>query len=472
MLGLVIPLHWFSAKKILFSFLLLSVIFNMGCKYEGLGKVEGGGEIGSIVNNDGAEAIGSLPNLPLCDDECTCDEVVFKTNDTGITFGPDGVKKNLSYCNIFDALVQDCNHGRDSENSLSKVGGGNAGFDFSKIDGEGELLPLDGSDWKCVLDNHSGLMWEVKRNEFTSALGNKTNTFSWSHNALPEYTASNGGNCNVPGECDTQAYITAVNREGLCGFNDWRLPDKMELQDLVDYGSFQPSIDMNYFPNTAVGFYWSSTIDTDDLGSIWAVGFHYGRVAGGSNRSAHYIRLVRRYLFPAQPVLSATLAEQEQRHRDELAPLQRCNSKAVLTTPISRFKQDNRGNVLDTFTGLIWRRCVAGMSGEYCSEGQEIFLSWLGALEYAAEENNSVKAAETHWRIPNIKELQRTVETQCEEPALNPFVFPNIPLDHVWSSTPHVRQSNNSFYYQYQNSIIFYGSRMDKHLVHLVRDCR
>lgn len=43
------------------------------------------------------------------------------------------------------------------------------------------------------------------------------------------------------------------------------------------------------------------------------------------------------------------------------------------------------GNVLDTYTGLIWRRCVAGMSGEYCSEGREVFMSWLEALEYAAE---------------------------------------------------------------------------------------
>lgn len=472
MLGLVISLHGFSTKKIVFSFLLLSVIFNVGCKYEGMGTVEDSGEISSIANDSADETVASLPRLSLCDGECTCDEVVLKMNDTGITFGPDGVEQNLSYCHIFDDLVQDCNHGRDSELSLRKVGGGNAGFDFSKIDSDGELLPLDGSDWKCVFDNHSGLMWEVKDNGFTSASGNKTNTFSWSSNALPEYSALDGGNCNVMGACDTQAYMATANRERLCGFNDWRLPDKMELQDLVDYAYSEPSIDMNYFPNTAVGFYWSSTIDTDDLGSAWAVGFHFGRVAGGSNRSTHYVRLVRRHRLDARPALSVTLAEQEPRLRDELAPLQRCNSKAVLSTPISRFKQDSMGNVLDTYTGLIWRRCVEGMSGEYCNEGQEVFMSWFGALEYAAEENNRVNAAETPWRIPNIKELQRTVETQCEEPALNPFVFPNIPLDNVWSSTPHARQSHNSYYYQYQNSILFYGSRKGKHLVHLVRDCR
>lgn len=481
MLRFVIPLHRSSAKKIVFSFLLLPVIFNLGCKYEGVGEVESGSEIGLIVNDsgeegeegeEGAEIAASLPSLPFCDGECTCDEVVFNANDSGITFGADGEEQNLSYCNDFDSIVQDCNHGRDRETSLIKVGGGSGGFDFSKVDDDGGLLSFDERDWTCVLDNHSGLMWEVKRDEFSDELRNKTNTFSWSNNALPEYSTSDGGKCNVSGECGTQAYVMAVNREGLCGFNDWRLPDKMEFQDLVHYGKSEPSIDVNYFPHTAVGFYWSSTIDSDDVGSAWAVGFHFGRVAGGSSRSAHYIRLVRSHHSPEKPALSVTLAEQDPRLRDELAPLQRCNSKAALTSPISRFKQDDLGNVLDTYTGLIWRRCVAGMSGQYCSKGRKNFMSWVGALEYAAEENSSLNAAETPWRIPNIKELQRTVETQCEEPALNPFVFPNIPLDNVWSSTPHARQSTNSYYFQYQNSIIFYGSRRDKHMVHLVRDCR
>ena len=100
-------------------------------------------------------------------------------------------------------------------------------------------------------------------------------------------------------------------------------------------------------------------------------------------------------------------------------------------------------------------------------------MSWLQALMYADKiTNNETEALTTSWRLPNIKELQSTIETQCEEPALNPFVFPNIPLEYVWSGTPHTHFTDRSYYLQYQNGIIFYGSREEQLLVHLVRDCQ
>ena len=100
-------------------------------------------------------------------------------------------------------------------------------------------------------------------------------------------------------------------------------------------------------------------------------------------------------------------------------------------------------------------------------------MSSLQALMYADKiTNDETEALTTSWRLPNIKELQSTIENQCEEPALNPFVFPNIPLEDVWSGTPHTHYTDSSYYLQYQNSIIFYGSREEKLLVHLVRDCQ
>jgi hypothetical protein len=100
-------------------------------------------------------------------------------------------------------------------------------------------------------------------------------------------------------------------------------------------------------------------------------------------------------------------------------------------------------------------------------------MSWIQALMYAERvTNNETEPLVTSWRLPNVKELQSTVETQCEEPALNPFVFPNVPMENAWTSTPHIFFSNSSYYMQYQNSIIFLGPREEQMTVHLVRNCQ
>ena len=70
--------------------------------------------------------------------------------------------------------VQDGNFGRDEANEsgqLAKVGGGQAGFDFTKLNRFGDELAIQnaawdpvngsevfGSQWSCVVDNTTGLI--------------------------------------------------------------------------------------------------------------------------------------------------------------------------------------------------------------------------------------------------------------------------------------------------------------------------
>jgi hypothetical protein len=465
----------FVTKVILCIYICINV---NACKYDAANEKQqvNAGVDNNSNNNQGSNSQESnivLPIIPQCDGPCTCDEVVVKYNDTGALRSAESLSSNLSFCSFAILLGQDCRFGRDSDNTLDKIGTGNGGFDFNKVSSEGDILFEEAPQWDCVNDNHTGLMWEVKHNSQSANIRNNTNTFSWSLDEFPEYISENNGECNVIGECDTQAYIDNINNNQLCGFDDWRLPTRHELQDIVDYGSYQPSIDTKFFPRTKMGFYWTSSIDTDDIGSVWQVGFYSGRVAGSPTSDARFIRLVREYQALKIDTLLASSNEQDITQRTIVAPIHSCNSQAVLSAPISRFKQDLQGNILDTQTGLIWKRCIAGLSGQYCNEGEPLKMSWIQALMYAERvTNNETEPLVTSWRLPNVKELQSTVETQCEEPALNPFVFPNVPMENAWTSTPHIFFSNSSYYMQYQNSIIFLGPREEQMTVHLVRNCQ
>lgn len=68
---------------------------------------------------------------------------------------------------------QDAVYGRDAASNLSKVGYGPAGFDYTKLDANGDDLAEAATSWSCVRDNVSGLIWEVKT---TSGLHDANNT--------------------------------------------------------------------------------------------------------------------------------------------------------------------------------------------------------------------------------------------------------------------------------------------------------
>ena len=85
---------------------------------------------------------------------------------------------------------QDGRFGRDAKataNMLTKVGGGAAGFDYSKVLNDGTVVPGDGlgvplgslqNEWACTLDNITGLTWEVKVYDPTH-LRHMLWTYSW-----------------------------------------------------------------------------------------------------------------------------------------------------------------------------------------------------------------------------------------------------------------------------------------------------
>ena len=90
-----------------------------------------------------------------------------------------------------------------------------------------------------------------------------------------------------------QALDYCANLE-LGPYSDWRLPDRNELQSLVDYSRYQPSINTTYFPDTK-SYYWSSTTYASNAGYAWFVHFYYGdgEVNYSYKSDYTYVRAVR-----------------------------------------------------------------------------------------------------------------------------------------------------------------------------------
>ncbi len=229
-------------------------------------------------------------------------------NDTGQTLCYEAVNAPVACSALVggDAGVnprQDARYGRDAAAAagrLSKVGGGSAGFDYTKIANNGSTLPatatlgIAATSWACTRDNVTGLIWEVKINgdvptSCSSDLRGACHLYTWRSSDA----TSNGGNAGVVGndtcggslaaapynnQCNTQNFIAAVNAVGLCGASDWRLPSHGELLTIVHAGNAYPVIDTAYFPDIYPDTfgccdYWTKTTSANNAGFVRLVAF-------------------------------------------------------------------------------------------------------------------------------------------------------------------------------------------------------
>jgi len=209
-------------------------------------------------------------------------------NDTGITSnqcweaGGDAFVRCDGAAALALSNQQDGMIGRDV--TINDDSDGHAGFSFS-------LVPKAGGGFydktECVKDNVTGLIWEGK-------------TSTGERSGLNEYTYLDDGRTG-----DASAYVQYVNGTALCGFTDWQLPTVWQLQSIVNYSVWDPSIDTNWFLNIKYDIeedhnyiYWSRTTQPSHSESVWFVVFSEGSF-GHARRSSYGIdahakvRLVR-----------------------------------------------------------------------------------------------------------------------------------------------------------------------------------
>jgi hypothetical protein len=353
-------------------------------------------------------------------------------NDTGIGFcGERSSGDNGPSCKGTEPTGQDRQYGRDAAfaaGQLTKIGGGEAGFDFTALDATGQpTVPSSGTTaHACVRDNVTSLVWEVKTADGGLRDQNWTYTF---YDRTGRGSASGTTNCKTAGRCDTEKYVADVNATALCGYADWRMPTVMELQSIVHYGRHFPRgllIDSNYFPNdtgAAIGsfpWFWSGTRHAMAGNFARLVEFLGGAADSNYTSYPQRVRLVRGSQPIATPAVAASF----------------CTDGSIsASNPDSIYVSDNAlGTVTDTRTGLTWKKCSEGQtwSGSACT-GTPGTYSWSAALALGAGDKTG---NHVDWRTPNIKELRSLVEECRLGPTINTNMFPDTPITKYWSDSP------------------------------------
>ncbi|MCI5130870.1 MAG: DUF1566 domain-containing protein [Candidatus Electrothrix sp. EH2] len=135
-----------------------------------------------------------------------------------------------------------------------------------------------------------------------------------------------------------------------------------------------------------------------------------------------------------------------------------------LTPSTDHLSVDTDGNIYDSKTGLIWKKCLQGFSGTNCEpEGTKTTFTWPEALG----------EADSTWRLPNAKELQSIVELRCSAPAIDTTSFPGTHSTGVWTNSPVLSGtfSGKSLYVTFNaHGNVLAAERAATYNVRLVRD--
>jgi hypothetical protein len=118
----------------------------------------------------------------------------------------------------------------------------------------------------------------------------------------------------------------------------------------------------------------------------------------------------------------------------------------------SNFKVFKNGMALHKPTGLTVTQCAVGQRmANFKCHGDAIKLTWDDAMTYAAEIKE--KTGEP-WRLPTKSEMPKFLEKGCINPAVNPFIFPNLEVTNFWTESKGLHQD------QFRCSVYTYQGRV------------
>ncbi|PKG37893.1 Lcl domain-containing protein [Psychromonas sp. Urea-02u-13] len=182
-------------------------------------------------------------------------------NDTGVTtFLSDGGVSSISQV---DYPGQDADFGSDAKDK---------GFKFVKLDANGQPLATEVAEWPCVKDERTGLIWESKLNDASSAQHfDRLFAYQVSGKFEPYIEDIKLAGCEATGDniCTTEQYVNYLNEMKVCGISTWRLPTFNEFYGLINFGETQKDDDDEVYGLTHAYFPLQSKASYLETGSVW-----------------------------------------------------------------------------------------------------------------------------------------------------------------------------------------------------------
>ena len=124
----------------------------------------------------------------------------------------------------------------------------------------------------------------------------KATNWRWMDNGDQTVTDQNTGLTWTQGETELMSWQEALDYcQALvhAGFKDWRLPNRAELQTLLNLSQeTAPLINKRFFPAAFANYYWTSE-PTDQVTTAFYVSFNSGTTGRRTKKRRNYVRAVR-----------------------------------------------------------------------------------------------------------------------------------------------------------------------------------
>lgn len=147
----------------------------------------------------------------------------------------------------------------------------------------------------------------------------------------------------------------------------------------------------------------------------------------------------------------------------------------------------HKKNVIESDSGLMWKPCPEGLSGDKCNEGKAEKLTWHVSMVKYGTKTTSAEGYDD-WRLPTAAELKTLMRCEtgkppkfpgtCNQksPAIDVNKFPNVEnYPHYWSASEHnlmSGHSNHAWAASFNNGFIYSTVKDSAHHVRLVRGHR
>jgi len=154
---------------------------------------------------------------------------------------------------------------------------------------------------------NGNMMEDTPTSAFTTSTATATHSLTglvWDRCSLGQTWNNDTNHCDFA--VNTYTWKNALkdvkirNDTTYLGFNDWRLPNKKELESIIENCGHNPAINQTIFPYMASSDYWSASSDYWSSSSYmsnttlaWGVDFYSGSIVADYKPSSIRVRLVR-----------------------------------------------------------------------------------------------------------------------------------------------------------------------------------